>query len=84
RRWQDPEYRAEQSATRSATSKRLWQDPEYRAKHSAAMKRLWQDPEYRAKQSARTGRTQVRDSRGHFVNPGIKYKKGVSYGGQDF
>ncbi|GAI76567.1 unnamed protein product, partial [marine sediment metagenome] len=59
KRWQDPEYRAKQSAshigkhpTAETRTKILatQSTEEHRAKQSAATKKLWQDPEYRAKQ----------------------------------
>ena len=54
--WQDPEYRAMQSAKMTKMMTAQWQDPEYRAKKSAKMAKMakeqWQDPEYRAKKSA--------------------------------
>jgi hypothetical protein len=65
RRWQDPEYRARQTAALH----RRWQDSEYRARQTAMLsgreikaktreklsmlgKSNWQDPKYRARQTA--------------------------------
>jgi len=57
KRWQDPEYRAKQSAAQSAARKKLWQDPEYRARQLANHTGKSPTAETRAKISAAaTGR----------------------------
>ncbi len=75
--WQNPEYRAKQSAAQSAARKKLWQDPEYRAKQSAA--RTDKHPIAQTKAKISAALTQVRegrDSRGHFVKGNVPWNKG--------
>ena len=76
KRWQDPEYRAKQSAAQSAARKKLWQNPEYRARMSAARTDKQHTTETKAKISAAL--TQVREgrnSRGHFVKGNVPWNK---------
>jgi DNA gyrase/topoisomerase IV subunit A len=51
RMWQDPAYRAFQSAQMRDISNRLWADPQHRARISEHSRRQWTD-EYRARKSA--------------------------------
>lgn len=62
-KWQDPEFRAEQTERRQRTGQR----PEFKEKIGRITKAFWQDPEYRAKQTENSRNR-------YYSNPMIKEK----------
>ena len=53
-RWQNEEYRSQQSKIRSKIAKKQWQSEEFRTHMSESAKKQWQDEEFRTLKSEQT------------------------------